>query len=198
MSEGSSAAEVSGLRSHAGANQTSCQLWFPWHEPETAHTHIVDGDGWWSQLTPLFVNTFRAVLGCDEDEARSLSALVRPAYVDLRGWSVFDDTFKCLEGLRCEGWRHVILSNHVPELPAIVDGLGLTAYIDRIFNSAETSYEKPHRQAFHQVIEYCGAAWMIGDNPVADVRGAQAAGMNALLVGADNRSLQDVLRLFKG
>jgi hypothetical protein len=30
--------------------------------------------------------------------------------------------------LRSDGWRHVILSNHVPELPALVERLALNPH----------------------------------------------------------------------
>lgn len=53
-----------------------------WHQPEAEHTHITDGEGWWSSMRPVFVNAFQAVLRCSEDEARELSLLVRPAYID--------------------------------------------------------------------------------------------------------------------
>jgi putative hydrolase of the HAD superfamily len=149
-------------------------------------------------MTPVFVNAFQTVLRCNEEDALELSSLVRAAYIDAGAWSVYDDTVQCLEELRSEGWRHVILSNHVPELPRIVDSLGLTPYIDRIFNSAETGYEKPHPRAFQYVIESLkpyGSIWMLGDNPIADIEGARAAGMNALLVRAAGESLLEVPRL---
>ncbi|HXE65276.1 MAG TPA: HAD family hydrolase [Bryobacteraceae bacterium] len=185
------AVAVEALYPHLGAG-------FPWHQPEAEHTDITDAEGWWRRVTPVFVNAFRAVLRCSEEEAIALSSLVRPAYLDAGAWKVYDDTFQCLEELRSQGCRHVILSNHVPELPQIVDCLGLTPYIDRIFNSAETGYEKPHPRAFQNVIESlrpCSSIWMVGDNPVADIEGARAVGMKALLVRAAGKSLREVRRL---
>jgi ribonucleotide monophosphatase NagD (HAD superfamily) len=39
----------------------------------------------------------------------------------------------------------------------------------------------------------CSSIWMLGDNPVADIEGARAVGMNALLVrAAAGESLLDV------
>jgi putative hydrolase of the HAD superfamily len=170
---------------------------FPWHQPEAKHTDVADAEDWWSRVTPVFANAFRMTLRCGEDEALALSLLVRPTYIDVGAWRVYDDTFQCLEELRNEGWRHVILSNHVPELRQIVEGSGLTPYFERIFNSAETGYEKPHPRAFQHVIESLGPIseiWMVGDNPVADVRGARGVGMNALLARAGGESLLEVRR----
>jgi putative hydrolase of the HAD superfamily len=50
--------------------------------------------------------------------------------------------------------------------------------------SAETGFEKPHPQAFASVLDRLepAEAWMIGDNVVADVLGAEALGIPAVLV----------------
>jgi FMN phosphatase YigB (HAD superfamily) len=87
----------------------------------------------------------------------------------------------------------VIVSNHVPELPQLVDALGLGGLVDRVFSSALTGYEKPHPQAYLHALRECGrpaARWMVGNNPLADVAGAEAVGIPAILV----RSTRDGMR----
>lgn len=82
-------------------------------------------------------------------------------------------------------WRHVVLSNHVPELERIAGSLGLGAHLERIFNSARIGYEKPHPEAYRHALAACGnpsRAWMVGDNVAADVQGAEALGIPAVLV----------------
>src|SRR5574341_525610 len=32
---------------------------------------------------------------------------------------MFEDTLPCLQSLTAQGWQHVVLSHHVPELPAL-------------------------------------------------------------------------------
>jgi phosphoglycolate phosphatase-like HAD superfamily hydrolase len=49
---------------------------------------------------------------------------------------LLDDTLPALRATRAAGWRNVVLSNHVPELPAIVAGLGLDGELDAVFSSA--------------------------------------------------------------
>ena len=90
-----------------------------------------------------------------------------------------------LQATRQAGWRNVILSNHVPELPALVGALGLEDLIDGVYTSAAIGYDKPHPEAFRHALRESGdpaRRWMVGDNPVADVKGAQALGIPALLV----------------
>lgn len=66
--------------------------------------------------------------------------MVRTRYVDgTRGWQAFDDAAPALATVAAGAWRNVILSNHMPELPALVDQLGLADSIDAVFTSARTS-----------------------------------------------------------
>ena len=85
-----------------------------------------------------------------------------------------------------------VLSNHVPELPCLIDGLGLSSLIHRTINSAETGFEKPNPLAFQAALaalDYPSQVWMIGDNVNADVMGAESVGLRAILVrGQDPRA----------
>lgn len=158
---------------------------FRWHNPERAHRAGLSSDDWWAELHPVFENAFRLAAGLSDGDAQRMARAVRGCYLEPEYWRLFDDVLPCLTDWTRDGWQHVVLSNHVPELPQIIECLGLAPHIERIFNSAETGYEKPHPQAFLNVIETLGsvdALWMIGDNVTADVGGAKAAGISAILV----------------
>jgi putative hydrolase of the HAD superfamily len=158
---------------------------FPWHQPELPHPELSEPDAWWRQIQQLLAGAYEGV-GIPGPRARELARLARKRYVDVRcGWRLFDDTLPVLDHLHAAGWRHVVLSNHVPELPALVNGLGLSHRVELVLSSAATGYEKPNRRAFELALEQCGQprqVWMIGDNPHADVIGAEAAGIPAILV----------------
>ena len=65
---------------------------------------------------------------------------------------------------------------------AYVEGAPLLA---QVFNSAVIGYEKPNPGAFQTVLNALPdreAIWMIGDNIVADIQGAEAVGLPAILV----------------
>jgi len=158
---------------------------FRWHNPERAHRAGLSSDDWWAELHPVFENAFRQAAGLSDGDAQRMARAVRGCYLEPKYWRVFDDVLPCLEDLTADGWRHVVLSNHVPELPQIIEALGLAPHIERIFNSAETGYEKPHPQSFRNVIDALGSVdglWMIGDSVTADVGGAKAVGIPAILV----------------
>ncbi|MGE5652735.1 MAG: HAD family hydrolase [Bacillota bacterium] len=157
---------------------------FPWHQPEQPHQSNRAADAWWDDLNPVFWRAFLA-MGLPIDDARRLAGHVRGQFVDTQQWRLFDDTIPTLNSLSGQGWQHVVLSNHVPELPKIINALGLSPYVTAIFNSAATGFEKPHPRAFLGVLETLHGVtdvWMIGDNPSADIAGAEAVGLRAVLV----------------
>lgn len=158
---------------------------FPWHRPAEAHDHLSDPDAWWAPVLHLIRSTVLAA-GLSEHDADRCAHATRHRFADpTRGWELFQDTIPALERLRAAGWTCAILSNHIPELPQLVTGLGLGPYIDAVFCSASIGYEKPHPEAFRIALSATGRprhAWMVGDNPVADVDGATAVGLPATLV----------------
>ena len=164
------------------------QSGFPWHAPEILHPEVRTADQWWDALFPVFERAL-AGLGMPEDQVTRLARGVRDAYTDLSAWRAYDDAIPTLERLANQGWTHAMLSNHVPELARIVDHLGISTHLARLFNSADTGYEKPHPQAFQQVLGAFPEAkvcCMVGDSMTADVRGAEAAGIPAVLVRTAN------------
>jgi putative hydrolase of the HAD superfamily len=157
---------------------------FPWHRPEVAHPELCEAEAWWGSVRPVLGRAYEAA-GYAPVRALELADAARRLYVDPSvGWALFDDTVPTLARLSQAGWTHAILSNHVPELRQIVAGLGLEDLVAVVSCSAETGYEKPHAQAFAPILDRFSPdeAWMVGDNVVADVLGAEAVGIPAVLV----------------
>ena len=157
---------------------------FPWHDPEVAHPELCEPEAWWAAVRPVLGRAYEAA-GYTPGRALELADAARRLYVDPDvGWELFADTLPTLARLSRAGWTHAILSNHVPELRQIVAALGLDRHIALVSCSAETGYEKPHPQAFASVLDRLrpARAWMVGDNVVADVLGAEALGIPAVLV----------------
>jgi putative hydrolase of the HAD superfamily len=129
--------------------------------------------------------------GLDGEQSARLAALAHRIYVDPRGFELFDDTVETLEHFCSAGWRNVIVSNHVPELNGIVGSLDIGRYFYACFSSANMGFEKPNPEAFKVALSFCGdprTVWMVGDNAEADVKGANALGIPAVLVHADNKN----------
>jgi putative hydrolase of the HAD superfamily len=149
-----------------------------------AHPELCEPETWWASVGQVLARAYEAA-GYAPARALELAAAARRLYVDPKvGWELFEDTRPALEQLSQAGWTHAILSNHVPELRHIVAGLGLDDLVAFVSCSAETGYEKPHQQAYASVLDALRPeeAWMVGDNVVADVLGAEAVGIPAVLV----------------
>ncbi|MDO9333757.1 MAG: HAD family hydrolase [Dehalococcoidales bacterium] len=157
---------------------------FPWHKPEESHLHLVTPDAWWLNLETVFIRAYQGV-GFNRKRASELARFVREYCINPERFILYDDTIPALKHLNEKGWKHAILSNHVPELPDIVKALGLSPYIDFCITSAATGYEKPNPEAFRIALSITSnpkKVWMIGDNLNADIRGAEAVGLPAILV----------------
>ena len=179
----------------ADALRPFLQSGFPWHAPECAHQGL-SPDEWWEELMPLFARALRGA-GVPAAQARELAGQVRAHYLLPAAWQRYDDVLPALDQLSERGWRHVLLSNHVPELPELLALLGLNERFAAVFNSADTGYEKPNPHAFRNVLNWIVRGrrtgslsestpsietWVIGDSLSADVIGAQEAGLRAILV----------------
>jgi putative hydrolase of the HAD superfamily len=161
---------------------------FPWHAWEKPHLHLGEAEAWWEHVSLRITQAF-ADAGVEHGSGEDLAVAFRERYTDAAiGWQRFEDALPALEAVAAAGWRSAVLSNHVPELEALVAGLGLGEHLDAVFNSAQIGYEKPHPEAFRIALNAFGApreAWMVGDNEQADVEGAREAGMRAILVRGD-------------
>lgn len=157
---------------------------YPWHTPERAHPELNAAEAWWETLYPALALALAGV-GVPAERAEEMARAFPARYTDLSRWRLFPETLPVLGELSAAGWRHILLSNHVPELPRILNHLGLAPQLAAVFNSAQTGYEKPHPQAFRDVLDWLEepeAVWMIGDNPKADIAGAEAHGIPGILV----------------
>jgi putative hydrolase of the HAD superfamily len=159
---------------------------YPWNRHEQGHPELSEPELWWRAMEERLARAFEQA-GAREG-APALAGALRRRFLDVSvGWRLFDDAVAALAALREAGWRTAILSNHVPELPLLVEGLGISALVEAVFTSAAIGYEKPHPEVFAHALDACGSpgvVWMVGDNAKADVEGAEAMGIPAILVRA--------------
>lgn len=157
---------------------------YPWHRPHEPHPELCDGAAWWARMEAIMARVFVDV-GAPPALAPALARLAHERYVDAASYRLYDDTLPALRRLSDAGWRHVIVTNHVPELPAIAEALGLSSHVADVVCSAATGYEKPHPEAFSIARRRAGnpsLLWMIGNSYSSDVLGAEACGIPAILV----------------
>lgn len=112
------------------------------------------------------------------------------AFDDPTHYTLYPDAVPTLHALRDDGYRLGLISNWSWHLPALCAGLGLAPFFDPIITSARLGANKPHRAIFGHALAVMGVsaaeAIHVGDSPSADVAGARAAGMRAVLVNRDD------------
>ncbi len=155
---------------------------FTWHTPECDFSHLV-GDKWWEFMNAHFYNSFIS-LGISKSQAKSASEKVRDIIMLPSNYTLFDDVVYTLKKAKEKGHTNIILSNNYPELQQITDALDITQYFDTLVISGLVGYDKPRKEifdiakSFYKNENYV----MIGDNPIADILGGNAAEMTTVLV----------------
>jgi len=103
-----------------------------------------------------------------------------------RHWRLFDDASPALRELRRRGFRLGIASNFDARLHYIVEGMPDLAACEAVIVSSEVGYTKPDPRFFTVVQNQLGATpsqmALVGDDLVADIQGATAAGWRAILL----------------
>lgn len=101
-------------------------------------------------------------------------------------WALFPDVRTTLESLSDRGVRMGVVSNFDGRLLRICEGLGLTRFFDTIVMSSRAGHAKPDPGIFLAALDALGGvpaeALHVGDSEEEDVRGAQSAGLRALLI----------------
>eukprot|EP00620_Florenciella_sp_RCC1587_P020043 CAMPEP_0182579988 /NCGR_PEP_ID=MMETSP1324-20130603/45670_1 /TAXON_ID=236786 /ORGANISM="Florenciella sp., Strain RCC1587" /LENGTH=357 /DNA_ID=CAMNT_0024796155 /DNA_START=270 /DNA_END=1340 /DNA_ORIENTATION=- len=118
--------------------------------------------------------------------------LYHEVFTGTDGWELNADTMMVLDKLKewqetGDGPRLGVISNFDERLPKLLEALGIADYFDIIITSKECGMEKPCRQIFDIALTRLGiyerdAAVHVGNDYDTDVKGATAAGWNALYV----------------
>ena len=157
---------------------------FPWHTPERYHPELSSPKAWWAFLKPVLANAILKVGYSDSDSSRA-AEIAQEYILNPETYIPYDDALPVLQDLYEKGWQHFIVSNNYPELPDVVGHLSFSNLITECITSGLVGYEKPNPAIFEYALDRAKKpeeVWMVGDNIDADVRGAEAAGIPAILV----------------
>jgi putative hydrolase of the HAD superfamily len=101
-------------------------------------------------------------------------------------FEMYDDVAPVLTALAARGFLLGVISNSHRSLESFADHFKLDSLITAAVSSAEHGYMKPHRSIFETALARAGVepenALMVGDSLKADIEGAIAAGMRAILL----------------
>lgn len=162
------------------------RFWETWL-PEDAHRvwePSLEADRAWS------LEIDRRILGylgvTDPALLRQANIRSNELFNDPATCTVYPEVFETLAALRRAVPRLGILSNWGWHLPELCARLGFSPYFDFIITSARVGATKPNPRIFHAALaegqSEPGRTLHVGDNLLADVRGAQAVGIAAVLL----------------
>ena len=124
-------------------------------------------------------------LGVDDQNLAHARAIIA-AYNDPENWVAYEGVEAALAELVAYGFRLGVVSDWVSGLPRILHRLGLTRYLDWVLVSGVIGLNKPSPALYQLAVRRAGTTAdrmvHVGDSYYADVRGARAAGMDAILI----------------
>lgn len=141
-----------------------------------------DGGDW----TEFWATVVARSTGCD---APALVTELIEHFAAPAAWTVAPGAERCCARVRATGTKIAVVSNWDRRLRPLLTGLGVLDWIDVLVVSGEEGLEKPDPALFTRACARLGVlpdrTVHVGDDPVADVEGARAAGCAALWFGHD-------------
>ncbi len=156
---------------------------FVWQTWEEGHPQLDTPEAWWNHHAPYFERAYR-MNGFSAEQSRLWTGDIPEAYNRSSRFRLFPDSLAALGKLREQGIHTAVVSNFSPGLELILEDLGLMPYLDFVVNSYDVGYEKPRPEIYREAMVRAreGPFYMVGDNPRADVRGAENAGIRGILI----------------
>ena len=106
-------------------------------------------------------------------------------------WVLYAETLATLEQLKGRGFTVGVISNFDSRLFGLLDGLGVSPFVDTVVISTQAGAAKPAREIFAQALARVSVsaenAIHIGDSYEADIVGAQAAGLTPLFIDRNGK-----------
>ena len=152
-----------------------------YREDDTFWTDEGETSGVWVGMYSLMCRR----LGIDQD-AEELARQVYDAFGEAARWRPYDDVLPALRRLKDQGLALGIISNWDRRLVSLLDTLGIGDLVDTVVSSADVGLRKPDPRIFElacgRVGVAPGRAAHVGDHHYADIVGARAVGMSAILI----------------
>ena len=188
----------------AGSRQIRKEIPWVWKEFSCQAHPMVDrfsphpggAKGWWHDFVVRLCRRLDL-----PTPSRFASAELFARFSRTDAWEVFADVGPALSRLREQGLKLGVVSNWDPRLPDLLAALGLGDSFEAITYSAAEGIEKPNPKIFLTCLSRLGVdpeqALHVGDHPIDDFEGAQAAGMASVLIDRKNDVGPDLCRLLE-
>jgi putative hydrolase of the HAD superfamily len=135
----------------------------------------------WARLVNA---TFRGLT--DRPPSQTFFSELYARFAAPEAWRIFPDVLPTLDGLAARGVKLGVISNWDERLRPLLKRLKLADYFETVVVSREVGASKPQPTIFRRAVRLLGLTpeevLHVGDDPRADVCGARAAGLSALLL----------------
>ena len=152
-----------------------------------------DDKGWWRELVANVIEE------CGGKPTRSAFAAFFEAlyahFAEPGVWALYPEVLPVLNELR-DKYRFGVISNFDQRLRAILNHLRIADLFGAIALSSETGVDKPDARIFQRALAelrvHPHEAVHVGDDPVRDWQGAEAAGLHSFHLNRKENSLADL------
>ncbi len=165
---------------------------YSWKTPDISYTDKT-GEKWWDTLF-CKINLFCLENGIDEAELEKINMRFKELLINAENYFLYDDTVKTLEKCTKAGYKNYLATNNYPEIIQNLKKLGIATYFTDYIVSSHIGYEKPRAEFYNCAKKLSGnpeIAYMIGDNPIADISGGKEAGFITIAVHECKNSAAD-------
>lgn len=150
---------------------------------------------WWKDLVQTIFEPFGSFTRFDDYFTELFEYFSRA-----EAWSLYPEVQDTLSSLRERGLSVTVISNFDSRLFGILDGLGISTWLDSVVISSQVGYAKPAREIFLRALDLhrlkAEEAMHIGDSPDKDAGGACAAGLTGVLLDRNGKGAsQSFLRV---
>jgi putative hydrolase of the HAD superfamily len=155
-----------------------------------------DDKGWWRELVNRVID--EAAPGTGELDRDALFEVAYSHFAEAGVWKLYPEVIEVLEQLQPR-FDLAVVSNFDGRLRMILEQLGVTQFFSHIFLSSELGADKPDPLIYSRALQLRRFApnetLHVGDDPVRDWQGAEAAGLSVIRLERPRNSLRDLLAL---
>lgn len=155
-----------------------------------------DDKSWWLELVDRVID--QVAPATSELDRDAFFEAAYSHFAEAGVWELFPDVIEVLEALRPR-FDLAVVSNFDGRLRMILEHLGVSQFFSHVFLSSELGADKPDPEIFRRALRLSGArpneTLHVGDDPVRDWQGAEAAGLFVFRLDRPRNSLRD-LRAF--
>lgn len=169
---------------------------------QTAERPAIDGPredddkGWWRKLINQVINQVAPRMSELDRDAFFEAAYAH--FAEAGVWELHPEVIEVLEALRSR-FELAIVSNFDGRLRTILEHLGVSQFFSHVFLSSELGADKPDPLIYERALRLSrlasGETLHVGDDPVRDWQGAEAAGLAVFRLERPRNSLHDVLSI---